>query len=107
MAWGTSWPANNQGWTTLIEPATGFASPFSLGIDLSMSDVKEFEQEFVLTQDTKLTFECMECDKLFDPDTVSFQTLLDKARANDWIIKWRQGQSGYDVYCNQCKDKHI
>lgn len=48
---------------------------------------------------TKLYFECP-CGAQHDPDTISFQTLLDSAKMAGWSILFKD--IGYEVKCKEC-----
>lgn len=47
-----------------------------------------------------LTFECVECLKEFDCNTISFKVLCDSAIAAGWKMDWYD--QGYSTTCKEC-----
>lgn len=80
-------------WAGLPSPST-FTTPVN-----SPEFIKKIEAEFdkELTPTTQLVFECCKCGVIHDPETISFQTLIDTGKVAGWTIKFRD--AGYDAYC--------
>lgn len=88
--------------------------PKFIGVDLGSQDMtvvtkSYMENDKLVVQEitasemfigmSKLYFECP-CGAQHDPDTISFQTLLDSAKMAGWSILFKD--IGYDVKCKEC-----
>ena len=71
--------------------------PVSLS-GVSMRDIEDRRHN--LTPTTQLVFECCKCSAVHDPETTSFQRLVDSSKAAGWVIKWHD--HGYNVTCKRC-----
>lgn len=96
--WLKNWPVTQADLTKPREPIPGLQQNSPEFIDRINKEFGiAFPHEIELTPTTQLIFECCKCGIIHDPETISFQTLIDTGKAIGWTIKFRD--AGYDAYC--------
>ncbi len=67
-----------------------------------MSWGNKWMNENIKVDGDNLVFVCDICETVFDPGETGFQALIDKARANGWLIKFYIDREGYAMKCSKC-----